>query len=190
MENSAPSNVWTHCARWHRYFASLIETNVFEISCFFLYIVLFCNLYLTIWCKDNKLIIYISYITENLLLHWPLPLKFIQNPLRILLFASVVVRDVCNLSSKKLTQKEGWVYWRLITTILKTNAVKFFLYLWYTSPIITDQIIFVTGNYLYKNECIYFRKCRVDSIFINNNTQWVFFTAFPGFPRLFKAFPD
>ena len=28
-----PSNVWTYYARWHRYFASLIETNVFEISC-------------------------------------------------------------------------------------------------------------------------------------------------------------
>jgi len=33
MENSASSNVWTYYARWHRYFASLIETNVFEISC-------------------------------------------------------------------------------------------------------------------------------------------------------------
>ena len=33
MENSASSNVWTYYARWHRYIASLIETNVFEISC-------------------------------------------------------------------------------------------------------------------------------------------------------------
>ena len=33
MENSAPSNVWTYYARWHCYFASLIETNVSEISC-------------------------------------------------------------------------------------------------------------------------------------------------------------
>ena len=31
MENSAPSNDWTYCVRWHRYFASLIETDVFEI---------------------------------------------------------------------------------------------------------------------------------------------------------------
>ena len=33
LDYSAPSNVWTYYARWHRYFASLIETNVSEISC-------------------------------------------------------------------------------------------------------------------------------------------------------------
>ena len=27
-----------------------------------LYIVLFCNFYVTIWCKDNKLIIYLCYV--------------------------------------------------------------------------------------------------------------------------------
>ena len=37
MENSAPSNVWTYCARWHRYFASLIETNVLKFHVFFVY---------------------------------------------------------------------------------------------------------------------------------------------------------
>ena len=60
MENSAPSNVWTYYARWHRYFASLIETNVFGNFMSSLYIVLFCKFYVTIWCKDNKLIIYLS----------------------------------------------------------------------------------------------------------------------------------
>ena len=60
MENSAPSNVWTYYARWHRYFASLIETNVFEISCLLCISFCFIILYVTIWCKDNKLIIYLS----------------------------------------------------------------------------------------------------------------------------------
>ena len=60
MENSAPSNVWTYFARWHRYFASLIETNVFEISCLLCMSFCFVILYVTIWCKDNKLIIYLS----------------------------------------------------------------------------------------------------------------------------------
>jgi len=60
MENSVPSNVWTYYARWHRYFASLIETNVFEISCLLCMSFCFVILYVTIWCKDNKLIIYLS----------------------------------------------------------------------------------------------------------------------------------
>ena len=65
MENSASSNIWTYCARWHRYFASLIETNVFEISCLLCMSFCFVILYVTIWCKDNKLIIYLylSFVT-------------------------------------------------------------------------------------------------------------------------------
>jgi hypothetical protein len=45
--------------RWHRYLASLIETNVLKFMSS-LYIILFYNLFVTIWCKDNKLIIYLS----------------------------------------------------------------------------------------------------------------------------------
>jgi hypothetical protein len=45
--------------RWHRYFASLIETNVLKFMSS-LYVILFYNLFVTIWCKDNKLIIYLS----------------------------------------------------------------------------------------------------------------------------------
>ena len=59
-----PSNTWTYCARWHRYPVSIIETNVFEISClpcmFF-----FINLYVTIWYKNNKLIIYLYDINTK-----------------------------------------------------------------------------------------------------------------------------
>ena len=72
MENSAPSNVWTYYARWHRYFASLIETNVFEISCLLCMSFCFVILYVTIWCKDNKLIIYLSIYLSG-----PIPLLLI-----------------------------------------------------------------------------------------------------------------
>ena len=56
----APSNVWTHNTRWHRYLDSLIETNAFEITCLLYISFCFVILYVTIWCKDNKLIIYLS----------------------------------------------------------------------------------------------------------------------------------
>ena len=58
--NSVPSSIWTYSAHWHRYLASLIETNVFEISC--LLCMSFCciTLCVIIWCKDNKLIVYLS----------------------------------------------------------------------------------------------------------------------------------
>ena len=57
MENSAPSNVWTYYARWHRYLDSLIETNAFENTCL-LYMSFCYIIFVTIWCKDNKQIFY------------------------------------------------------------------------------------------------------------------------------------
>ena len=83
MENSAPSNVWTYCARWHRCFVSFIETNVLEshvffileISCLLCMSFCFVILYVTIWWKDNKLIIYLQswdYVITLKLLTTPL----------------------------------------------------------------------------------------------------------------------
>jgi hypothetical protein len=47
----------------HRYLASLIETNILKIMSF-LYVILFYNLFVTIWYKDNKLIIYLFMSTK------------------------------------------------------------------------------------------------------------------------------
>ena len=41
--------------------ASLIETNIFEISCLLCMSFCFVILYVTIWCKDNKQIFYSIY---------------------------------------------------------------------------------------------------------------------------------
>ena len=48
MQNSMAKNIWAYNERQQYYLASLLETNVFEIHVFFI----------TIWRKDNKLIIY------------------------------------------------------------------------------------------------------------------------------------
>lgn len=56
MENSAPSNVWTHSTRWHRYFASRIETNDLKFISS-LYFISFYSLvynYLTTWLSISK----------------------------------------------------------------------------------------------------------------------------------------
>ena len=42
------------------WYSSLIETNAFEIPCLLCISFCFVILYVTIWCKDNKLIIYLS----------------------------------------------------------------------------------------------------------------------------------
>ena len=66
MENSAPSNVWTYCARWHRYFATLIETNIYEISCLLCMSFCFVILYVAIWCKKiNWLSIYLAFFMQE-----------------------------------------------------------------------------------------------------------------------------
>ena len=68
IESSGPSNIWTYCACWHRYFTSLIETNVFELSCLLCISFCFVILYITIWCKDNTLFIclYFSSLLVNI----------------------------------------------------------------------------------------------------------------------------
>ena len=58
MENSAPSNIWTYYAHWHCYSASLIETDVFEISCLLCMSLCFIIL-LVIISRKNKFIIYL-----------------------------------------------------------------------------------------------------------------------------------
>ena len=60
IPNKNWSNVWTHNARWYRYLDSLIETNAFEISCLLCMSFCFVISCLPIWCKYNKLIIYLS----------------------------------------------------------------------------------------------------------------------------------
>ena len=43
------------------------ETNVFEISCLLCMSFCFVILYVTIWCKDNKLIFYLIYIRRHVI---------------------------------------------------------------------------------------------------------------------------
>ena len=60
MENSAPSNIWTYNMHWYHYLTSLIQTIILKFMSPLYAIFFFIILFVTIWCKDNKLITYLS----------------------------------------------------------------------------------------------------------------------------------